>query len=105
MELMKITGKRGRIVPVLLTEDMVTGINALLAVRNKYIPEENEFLFGVSASKRSSNGWTALKSITTALGGKLILVFENILSKYLLISQQRTECSFEHERFSVSRFH
>lgn len=69
MELVKIVGKRNRVVPVLLTPDMQDAISVMLQYREKFIPKENVFLFAVSASKRSTTGWAALKSVLSKVSG------------------------------------
>ena len=65
---MEITGKRGRIVPVLLTRDMVETIDICISVRPKFIQNtSNHYVFAVSNGKRSTTGWAALKTIVSKI--------------------------------------
>lgn len=56
-------GKNSKLLPVLLTPDMVNGIDVMLSVRPKYIPKDSEYLFAVSKGGRSTTGWDALKAV------------------------------------------
>lgn len=51
-------------VPVLLSPDMVEGIETILATRGKYTLDET-LLFAVSNTGRSTTGWAALKKVVT----------------------------------------
>lgn len=62
-----------KMVPVLLTEDMVASIDIMFSARDKYILSENVFLFGVSASKRSTTSWAALKGIVSTIGNSWLM--------------------------------
>lgn len=50
-------------VPVLLLPDMLVAIKVLLDTRNKYISDENPYLFAISGKDRSTTGWIALKKV------------------------------------------
>lgn len=65
---MTITGKRDKKIPLLLTADMVDGIETLLSVRQKYVSKDCQFLF-CNRSGKAMMGWTALKSVISKVEG------------------------------------
>ena len=68
----RIRGKKDRFVSVLLTKDMTHGIDTLLSARETYVPQANPYLFApVGNENNYIHGWTALKTVVTAVGSSL----------------------------------
>ncbi|CAG5057582.1 unnamed protein product [Parnassius apollo] len=65
-----IRGKRGRGVPVLLTDEVQSDINLLISVRRNYICEKNDFLFAKPGSESTLCGYKVLKKYATASGAR-----------------------------------
>ncbi|CAG5057612.1 unnamed protein product [Parnassius apollo] len=65
-----IRGKRGRGVPVLLTDEVQSDINLLISVRRNYICEKNYFLFAKPGSESILCGYKVLKKYATASGAR-----------------------------------
>lgn len=63
LELVKIIGKRSRIVPVLLPPDLQEGLQCILTHRTKYIGDAGPYLFATNKTGRSVTGWEALKAV------------------------------------------
>lgn len=64
LTLIKIMGKRERRVPVLLSKDMKTGIDKILAWRHRYVESTNSCIFLPPKGEKPMEGWVALKRVT-----------------------------------------
>lgn len=65
--LIKILGKRDRRVPVLLSTDMITGVERILQHRHRFVTsyETNPYVFSLPGTgEKYLEGWTALKTTT-----------------------------------------
>ena len=66
LKMIKVVGKRNRIVPAILTEDMVLAMNTLVGFRAQVgISEKNPYFFANPSAKRHDThigGWDALNS-------------------------------------------
>jgi len=61
LERIEIRGKRGRTVPVLLTQEMTRWIDHLLTVRSTLIPETNQYLFATVGEYARFRGSDAMR--------------------------------------------
>ncbi|XP_076860752.1 uncharacterized protein LOC143518327 [Brachyhypopomus gauderio] len=69
-ERVEIRGKRGRKVPVLLTPDMVSSLDALIRMRQEFVPAENGFLFARPNALTSYRGADCIREYANASGTK-----------------------------------
>jgi hypothetical protein len=69
-ERVEIRGKRGRTVPLLLTEEMTTWIDKLLAARPSFVPAQNPFLFASKGEYSHLRGSDALRRFAVDCGAK-----------------------------------
>jgi len=67
---MEIKGKRGRTVPVLLTDEMINWIDNLVSVRSHYIPECNPYLFSTVGDYSHFRGSDVLRKFAMESGAK-----------------------------------
>ncbi|CAG9788289.1 unnamed protein product [Diatraea saccharalis] len=65
-----IRGKRGRGVPVLLTDEVQADIDLLISIRQKYISNKNQFLFAKPGSENTLCGYKVLEKYANASGAK-----------------------------------
>ncbi|CAG9790220.1 unnamed protein product [Diatraea saccharalis] len=65
-----IRGKRGRGVPVLLTDEVQADIDLLISIRQKYISKKNQFLFAKPGSENTLCGYKVLEKYANASGAK-----------------------------------
>ncbi|KAH9645932.1 hypothetical protein HF086_011394 [Spodoptera exigua] len=65
-----IRGKRGRGVPVLLTDEVQSDIDLLISVRRNYISDKNDFLFAKPGSEGTLCGYKVLKKYASASGAQ-----------------------------------
>jgi len=63
-----VRGKRGRGVPVLFTEKMVSATNLLLKLRSNFISETNIYLFGQTNSNNCITGFKAISKYVRLAG-------------------------------------
>ncbi|XP_033096322.1 uncharacterized protein LOC117100634 isoform X1 [Anneissia japonica] len=66
----EIVGKRGRTVPLLISEDMKNNIDLLIKNRGEVVNEDNVFLFPVVGSLNHIRGCDALRKYAEACGCK-----------------------------------
>lgn len=69
--LVKIKGKRGRRVPVLLSKEMVRGIELIVKFQKEYSPTADNYIFVLPHQSKPLAGWTAIKTVTAKLGDNL----------------------------------
>ena len=93
LEHIKIKGKRGRIVPVLITIELRTWMEVLLETRSYHIPASNTYLFPSLSEHTNIRVSDVLRNFASECGAsKPTLLTSTCLKKYCAYKSTRWTC-------------
>lgn len=104
LERLEIRGKRGRIVPILITEDINNWMKILLQVRSEHIPDSNPFLFPSNTAYSHLRGSDIMRRFASECGAsKPNLLISTQLRKHVASMAQVLNLK-EHEMDMLASF-
>jgi len=100
----EIRGKRGQTVPVLLTKDMISWLDTLLACRSQYILPTNSFLFATTGDSSHLRGSDVLRKFANQCGAKKPDLLTTTKLRKNIASLGQVVCLQENELESLATF-
>ena len=100
----EIRGKRGRTVPLLLTEEVTSWINILLAARMTFIHADNPYLFASSGEHSHFRGSDVLRKFAMACGANKPDLLTSTRLRKQIASLAQVVCLKENELESLATF-
>jgi hypothetical protein len=101
---MEIKGKRGRTVPILLTEEMLSWTDRLIEARSAFVPASNEYLFASLGPKSHFRGSDALRKFALLCHAKKPHLLTSTKLRKNVASMAQVLSLKEHELENLASF-
>jgi len=100
----EIKGKRERTVPILMTEEMVTWVDKLIAVRKSFVSADNPYLFANVGDYSHFRGSDALRKFAGLCGAAKPMLLTSTKLRKNIASMAQVLSLKEHEMDSLATF-